>query len=152
MQNLAALSLMALAWLKLSPRGTSSFCKKWTTLEYYSQVARFSVKSWFCSCSSAASSVCSSPEFGPMQLMSNKLQFSSVISLANPWPLTSLVGFTSMLNSMNFAIHLSLFPSIYGWVKTSFTEAEGTYATLWNAKYKFWMPLNILWEHKLVFQ
>jgi len=39
-----------------------------------------------------------------------------------------------MLNSIRFAIHLALLPSTCGYVRTSFNEAEGTYAITLECK------------------
>jgi hypothetical protein len=47
---------------------------------------------------------------------------------------TNLVGFISKSNSIIFAIHQPLFPSMSGYTRMSFTEAEGTYVVTFECK------------------
>jgi hypothetical protein len=69
-----------------------------------------------------------------MKLIPKYLQFDSTNNLAKPWPFTSLVGFISRSDSIILEIHLLLFPSILGWISIYFTEAEGTYPTIFECR------------------
>ena len=128
-QNFTDLSLRAHAWFRVSPGGTSNFCRKWIIPEYHSHEDNFSATGWLSFCSwiaSAAIYVCRLADVIQMKFIPKRSQFSLAMSLARPFPFTILVGFTSMSNSIILAIHLALFPSMSSWVNTSFTTAEGT--------------------------
>jgi hypothetical protein len=72
--------------------------------------------------------------FSLMKLIPKALQLDSTSSLAKPCPFTSLVGLISRSNSRILVIHLLLLPSMSGCIRMSFTEAEGTYAMIFECK------------------
>jgi hypothetical protein len=114
MHNLIDLIFSALSCVTLSSGGTSSFCKKWIIPVYHSHEDKYSATHWLLFCFSVDISVYIFAAFISIRLMPIKSQFSFAKSLARLWPLTNLVGFTSMSNSISFAIHFALFPSISG--------------------------------------
>jgi hypothetical protein len=69
-----------------------------------------------------------------MKLTPKALQLDSANILAKPFPFTNLVGLISRSNSRILAIHLPLLPSMSGYIRMSFTEAEGTYAVTLECK------------------
>ena len=58
------------------------------------------------------------------RLRASKLDYA--MSLASPWPLTSLVGLISKSYSSRNSIHSPLRPLGSGWVRISFTSLVGT--------------------------
>jgi hypothetical protein len=124
-QYLTALSFKALALLFPNLSGGLNSCKKYKICLYQGHAASGMVL-WEPPLDDSSCSL--------MKLIPKALQFDSASNLAKPCPFTSLVGLISRSNSRILAIHLLLLPSMSGYIRMSFTEAEGTYAMIFECK------------------
>jgi hypothetical protein len=124
-QYLTVLSFKALALLFSIPSGGLNSCKKYKIYLYQGHAASGTTL-WEPLLDDSACSL--------MKLIPKALQFDSASNLAKPFPFISLVGLISRSNSRILAIHLPLLPSMSGYMRISFTEAEGTYAMIFECK------------------
>ena len=129
-QYLTALSFKALTLLFPIPSGGFNSCKKYKISLY--QVHASSDKApWEFLLDDLA---CEFSEQALRKLIPKALQLDSTSSLAKPCPFINLVGLISRSNSRILVIHLPLLPSMSGYIRMSFIEAEGTYTVTFECK------------------